>query len=672
MFSFRSLLIGLFVTLILVSTGSVTWLSHSGTNLAIRELAIGQINASLDSASNQVREFFDPASRILSTLSENLQFGGLGTTDPVTLATKIARLLPFERGISWISFGYADGRFAGAQNGREHQSIHVSSTGSGGPLVEYRLNREGLPIQPPKQVRNERFDARSRPWFVVAEDSNAICWTEPYEFYGGGRGVAASLAVRNWLGDLTGVFTVDFLLSDISAYLTRMQKVTQSGIVIFLEDGKLLAASEEMADATYLWEIQKIAVENASKLVESSESVVKEIQSDGEAYIVGMQATKIVGGVHGISAVVLNRQKTFGGIEQTLRISTYAAGFAIVLSLVVAIMLARRIANPLRLVTQELRRIERFELASVELPRSSIREVQILSEAVIRMRDSLQSFSHYVPVDIVRDLLQSGSVATPGGLRQQVSVLFCDVEGFTGYAEKVSPEVSVRTLTEYFEIFGRAIHNHGGVIDKFLGDGMMALFNAPSALDHHPAEACRAALQARRGLAGLMPLDGNFVPRVRVGIHTCEALVGNVGTAERFSYTAIGDGVNLCSRLEGLNKVYGTWIIASSATAQAAAGGGFLWRLLDRVAVVGREEPLEIYELMGFATEANADQQMISRNYQEALDFYFRREFTKAASLFEALVAIDPPSRVMLQRIRSLEVIPPNLDWNGVFKPSTK
>lgn len=672
MFSFRSLLIGLFVSLILVSTGSVTWLSHSGTNLAIRELAIGQINASLDSASNQVREFFDPASRILSTLSENLQFGGLGTADPVTLATKIARLLPFERGISWISFGYSDGRFAGAQNGQEHQSIHVSSTDFGGPLVEYRLNREGLPLQPPKPVRDERFDARSRPWFVAAEDSNAICWTEPYEFYGGGRGVAASLAVRNWLGDLIGVFSVDFLLSDISAYLTRMQKVTQSGIVIFLEDGKLLAASEEMTDETYLWEIQKIAVENASKLVESGASVVKEIQSDGEAYIVGMQATKIVGGVHGISAVVLNRQKTFGAIEQTLRISTYAAGFAIVLSLVVAIMLARRIANPLRLVTQELRRIERFELAPVALPRSSIREVQILSEAVTRMRDSLQSFSHYVPVDIVRDLLQSGSVATPGGLRQKVSVLFCDVEGFTGYAEKVSPEVSVKTLTEYFEIFGRAIHNHGGVIDKFLGDGMMALFNAPSALDHHPAEACRAALQARRGLAGLMPLDGNFVPRVRVGIHTCEALVGNVGTAERFSYTAIGDGVNLCSRLEGLNKVYGTWIIASSATAQAAAGGGFLWRLLDRVAVVGREEPLEIYELMGFATEANADQQMISRNYQEALDFYFRREFTKAASLFETLVAIDPPSRVMLQRIRSMEVIPPNLDWNGVFKPSTK
>jgi hypothetical protein len=157
-----------------------------------------------------------------------------------------------------------------------------------------------------------------------------------------------------------------------------------------------------------------------------------------------------------------------------------------------------------------------------------------------------------------------------------------------------------------------------------------------------------------------------------VGIHACEALVGNVGTAERFSYTAIGDGVNLCSRLEGLNKVYGTWILASSATAQAAAGGGFLWRLLDRVAVVGREEPLEIYELMGFATETTPDQQMISKIYPQALDLYFHREFAKAASLFQTLVDLDAPSRVMLQRIRSLEVIPPDPDWNGVFKPSSK
>ena len=672
MLSFRSLLIGLFVGLIVVSTGAVTWLGHSGTRLAIRELATGQINASLDSASNQVREFFAPAGRILLSLAEDLKVGALSTSEPMELATRISRLLPFERGISWISFGYADGRFAGAQNGQDFKFIHVSSKEYGGPLLQYRLNREGLPVQPASQIRAEKFDSRTRPWFVAAEDSNSICWTEPYEFYGGGRGVAASLAVRNWMGDLTGVFTVDFLLSDIAEFLTRMQKVTQSGIVVFLEDGKLLAASEEMADASYLWKIQQIACDNAAKLVQSGQSIVEEIQSDGETYIVGMQSTSIVGGGHGISAVVLNREKAFGAIEKTLRISTYAAGFAFLLSMVVAILVARRVASPLKLVTEELRRIGRFELGPVDLPRSSIREVHILSEAVARMRDSLQSFSHYVPVDIVRDLLQSGSVAKPGGTRHEVSVMFCDVEGFTGYAEKVSPEVSVKTLSEYFEIFGRAIHNHGGVIDKFLGDGMMALFNAPSPLDHHPAEACRAALQARQGLARIQPTECDFVPKVRVGLHTCEALVGNVGTAERFSYTAIGDGVNLCSRLEGLNKIYGTWILTSSTTANAASGGGFLWRLLDRVAVVGREEPLEIFELMGFLTEATVDQIRIAEVYPQALQLYFHREFEKASALFQSLASIDIPSQVMLQRIASLQVIPPDANWNGVFKPSVK
>ena len=672
MLSFRSLLIGLFVGLILVSTGAVTWLGYSGTRLAIRELADGQIEASLDSASSRIRDFFEPAGRILFTLADSRQDGALRNSDPMTLATRISRLLPYERGISLISFGYADGRFAGAQNGADQRSIQISSSEGVSPLVEYRLNREGLPIQPPSDTKPERFDSRTRPWFLAAEEANTISWTEPYEFYGGGRGLAASLAVRNWLGDLIGVFSVDFLLSDIADYLTRQQKTTKSGLVVFMADGKLLAASEEMADSTYLWQIQQIACENAAKLRESGENVVEEIQSDGESFIVGMQSTQIVGGLQCISAVVLNRQATFGAIEKTLRISTYAAGFAFLLSMVVAIFVARRVASPLRLVTQELRRIGRFELEPVDLPDSSIREVHILSEAVARMRDSLQSFSRYVPVDIVRDLLQSGSVATPGGTRREVSVMFCDVEGFTTYAEKVSPEVSVKTLTEYFEIFGAAIHTHGGVIDKFLGDGMMVLFNAPLDLEHHPAEACRGALDAMSGLQTIQPAEGGFVPRVRVGLHTCEALVGNVGTSDRFSYTAIGDGVNLCSRLEGLNKIYGTWIIASSATAKAASGGGFLWRFLDRVAVVGRDEPLEIFELMGRVTETTPDQQRIAEYYPKALECYFRREFDKATAIFETMQAIDNPSRVMIQRIRAMQVIPPDADWDGVFKPLAK
>ena len=186
------------------------------------------------------------------------------------------------------------------------------------------------------------------------------------------------------------------------------------------------------------------------------------------------------------------------------------------------------------------------------------------------------------------------------------------------------------------------------------------------------APAMAAALDAAKRLAVSYPDSSDYAPHARVGLHTCEAVVGNIGTAERFSYTAIGDGVNLCSRLEGLNKIYGTWIIASSATASAASGAGFLWRLLDQVAVVGRDEPLEILELMGYAAEATSEQLRIAEIYPRALQFYFSREFEKAAELFDSLRSIDPPSRAMLQRIQSLQMIPPDAGWDGVFKPMTK
>ncbi len=153
-------------------------------------------------------------------------------------------------------------------------------------------------------------------------------------------------------------------------------------------------------------------------------------------------------------------------------------------------MLARRIARPLRAVTEGVRRIGRFELQEADFPRSHIHEVEVLSSSVQRMRHSLQSFAQYVPVDVVRDLIRAGGVAGLGGNRRIVTVMFCDLQGFTSYAEKVSPETAVDTLTAYFEVFVRAIDKQGGVVDKFLGDGLMALFNAPSTLPAHAAAAC--------------------------------------------------------------------------------------------------------------------------------------------------------------------------------------
>jgi hypothetical protein len=198
----------------------------------------------------------------------------------------------------------------------------------------------------------------------------------------------------------------------------------------------------------------------------------------------------------------------------------------------------------------------------------------------------------------------------------------------------------------------------------------MALFNAPSRIEAHAAAACRAALEALGGLN--QGVEGDYVPRVRVGLHTGEALVGNVGTAERFSYTAIGDCVNLASRLEGLNKVYGTAVMASDAVRRAAGDGEFVWRALDRVAVVGRKEPLEVFELVGLSGQVDAEREKRISIYETALQFYFEGRFAEACAALNEITAEDSAARVMASRASELATHPPVGSWDGVFRATLK
>jgi adenylate cyclase len=467
---------------------------------------------------------------------------------------------------------------------------------------------------------------------------------------------------------LIGVFAVDFNLDDISTYLHRLEAQTRAETMVFLTDGSFLASSEPTPSSPVVLRIQSLLHDPAAShdLLDGEGRIIDEVVDGNESLLVGLRRTNLVGGLQCVSAIVFNRRETFGSIEEVLQNSAATASAAFILSMVVAFFVARRVSMPLRALTNEVRAIGSFKLESLKSPASSIHELKVLSTAVDRMRDSLKSFGHYVPVDIVKDLIRSGGVASLGGERRAVTVMFSDLEGFTKYAEKVTPEAAVETLTEYFEVFGRAIHNEGGVIDKFLGDGVMALFNAPTSVPAHARAACRAALQAKQAL---IARGGTYVPGTRIGLHVGEALVGNVGTYDRFSYTAIGDCVNLSSRLEGLNKIYGTAIIASDVLVKECGGDEFLWRHLDRVAVSGRDEPLDIYELMNFSEAAGDGQKRVAETHARALDLYLRGEFESAGRVFASISEVDSAASIMIERITVLlEAKPAN--WSGAFKAS--
>ncbi|MCK4739666.1 MAG: adenylate/guanylate cyclase domain-containing protein [Deltaproteobacteria bacterium] len=286
-----------------------------------------------------------------------------------------------------------------------------------------------------------------------------------------------------------------------------------------------------------------------------------------------------------------------------------------------------------------------------------------------------KAFSTYVPPQVVSEIVKNPESLKLGGENRNITILFSDIRGFTSLAEAMTPERLVTLLNEYLTPMTRIIFQEKGTLDKYIGDAIMAIFNAPVDLPAHPSKACSAALNMIGRLPGLNSAwlkDGYPPIYIGVGINTGEAIVGNMGADLRFDYTAIGDAVNLSSRLEGMNKVYGTQILVSEFT-YAEAKDDFIFRELDLVRVKGKEKPVAIYELMGRI----GDQDIAERSeiFLKALIEYRKGKFKTALYSFSALLEKfpeDPPSMFYILRCKNYMENPPPKDWDGIFTSKLK
>jgi adenylate cyclase len=666
--SFRLILLTVVLGLIVASTLSTTWLSASGFRAVIRSILEKQVEMTLDSVTGRVEDLFDPAGRLADSLTKSIQDGKLSTDDPARLATMLADMLSLETGIAWLSFGYADGRFAGAWTNKDALYANLSWPDAGRPM-EWRITSDGTWLRTDRPNLPPAFDARRRPWFQLAEKFQGKAWTAPYKFASGEPGISVVEAVRKPNGSLLGVVTVDFFLTGVAEYLEKLRSKFPGDTLVFSIHGQLIATPRKLRQSEAVTHVRNLLREKdpENSLRAGKNSLITEVEVDGEIYIVGVQAAQIPGNLDCVSAIIFSRREAFGPMEETILRSIYAALGALGLSLLAGFLLAGRIAKPLGKITRQLVRIGSFDLAAEPAPSSPVREVNDLSHAVERMRASLASFSRYVPVELVRDLVCGGGIAETGGERRSVTIMFCDLAGFTSFAEKKDPESAVAALTSYFEQFGEAIDVHGGVIDKFLGDGIMALFNAPRRMEDAAACACRAALEGTRAVAA-----GETGLAVRVGIQSGEALVGNIGTSSRFSFTAIGDCVNLASRLESLNKAYGSAILAGTAVRKAAGESEFLWRTLDRAAVFGRDEPIEIHELLARRDEATPALIHQAETYEAAFAAYLDKNLDRAHELLTSIALEDHPARALLARIDAMREDANHPAWEGIFRHTRK
>jgi adenylate cyclase len=251
-----------------------------------------------------------------------------------------------------------------------------------------------------------------------------------------------------------------------------------------------------------------------------------------------------------------------------------------------------------------------------------------------------------------------------GGEEREITVLFSDVAGFTALSEGLTPSELVTTMNVYLSAMTDIIEAHGGFVDKYIGDAIVAVFGAPLDDPDHARHAVQAALACQTKLAALnadpaQPFRGKKLG-ARIGLNTGRALVGNMGSARRFNYTVMGDAVNLASRLEGANKYFGSAIMVSDATRRAAGEDGFVWRELDRVKVKGRAAPVGIHEPMP------AEKTELAKPYAEALTRHRARDFAGARAVLDIQAKNDPAAASFLARVEACLADPPGADWEPV------
>jgi len=387
--------------------------------------------------------------------------------------------------------------------------------------------------------------------------------------------------------------------------------------------------------------------------------------------------------VRGSAAVVIAEQR------QTIWISAVVTAVAAVLGFVFAMMVGSGITGPVLRLLEGTREIEAGRLdRSINVTTGD--EIGQLSEAFNRMIERLrqnqrlrETFGRYIDPRIAEGLLDPGAVAVSEGQRRVVTVMFCDMKGFTTLSEGVTPRGLVKVMNLYLSTMSAPINAHRGVIDKYIGDGIMAWWGPPFIEEAEQARfACLAAVDMmsrvetlRRDLPELLGVRS--IPAecdIRIGVATGDALVGSIGSEFMMSFTVMGDTVNLASRLEGANKVYGCRCLVAEGTAKMC-GDAFELREIDRLVVVGQSQPQTVFEIIGRKGELTGQQSELRVRYHEGLSAYRARRFDDARKAFAGALQTVPgdgPSRALLARLDGFEQSPPPAEWDGAWHLDSK
>lgn len=585
---------------------------------------------------------------------------------------------------------------------RPNGSIVARTTRSlgGGRYLLEDLQPFGEQLTLSRRDRDWRYDARESPEYQAVAENRELTWISATEFESiDGQSlptIICAVPIYDARGRFQGVVSSDITLADFSRFVNTLT-VGQSGFAFVMEasghgeyqiiahpdasrllrtqfGSQTLSPTDQFEDPVTQEMIRRIA---ESSLPEPGGVMRTNFKVGDVSYFGGFQRVTGERAPNWIMAVVVPVDDFMGNLARDavvfLVVLLIGLGFGVGLSLV----LAQRIAKPLKQLASETSRIRELDLSSRPMPSSSIQEVAALAEGVEQMKRGLRSFEKLVPSDYARWLLKSGKEARLGGKRERLTIYFADIVGFTSLTEQLEPEQLAEILADYLDILSGEVLAHAGTIDKFNGDDVMAFWGAPSPLPKHAEMACRAALSSQQKLLEHHPqwaAEGKPTLKASFGLATGDVIVGNVGSRKRMNYTVIGDCVNLASRLQGLNKHYGTEILITEDTYEATQGL-VLARPIDFVSVYGKANSVKVYEMLALEEKADQTQKEIAGIHTMGMELYLHRRWDAAQKEFEKILSIkenDAPAQILIDRCIQYRKEEPDEEWDGSFVMKVK
>jgi len=556
--------------------------------------------------------------------------------------------------------------------------IFKSNTGLATRVTSFK-NQEGK-ITQKTEMKKLEYDPRTRPWYQTAKTNKKAIITDVYRYQFLGYpywGITIASPAISQEGTLLGVIGVNVRLDFLRKSIEKIN-VSQHGVIfIIADDGRLIAFPHMVQYRNpVLKNIEELGHPGIMKSFEVYQTKGQEqfqFEFEGYQYLSTYKAMPGFGGHTWYLGIIVPEHDFTGALRRSNFVTMMIGILVLIVGIILVSKLITRIVKPIKDLIEETDKIRNFELSEDIVTESRMREIIYLADSLHNMKKGLRLFQQYVPKDLVRQLIETGTEAQIGGAKKQLAIMFTDIKDFTTIAGLLDPNQLMIYTCEYFDELSRIITEEKGTIDKYIGDSLMVFWGAPLPQENPSYCAARAALRCQKRLR---ELHKNWVSRgippffTRIGIHMGSVIVGNLGSSQRLNYTALGDAVNIASRLEGTCKIYNANIIVSE-TVYSDIKNQFMLRFIDCVALKGKEQGIRIYELLAeqhekIGFDIDAYNKMFAAGFAE----YAKHRWDEAIANFHHCIEIYPTDTIaplFIGRCEYFKVQPPQAGWNGVW-----